>query len=952
MLIAQFTYTACNQPGPYDNAPGWKVKEVAPVGVSRELIEESVRSFGSFKSPKIPSLATMAEIEELPRRLRLVTQGSGISSLSHIAAAGLDATSRDAFFAHALLVDAESPVPLNPAVVAAPRSQIPRPADLWAAAGWLTPYGVEAIEAATLRSLPAISELSPLDPDMRDDFDSLHPGQRAFVFAAVELSVTENRTLVVAGSPVETAMWVSLVTHLMLPSAAWAFEFSTYERADSLLPMLDGNTRVIGIAAADPVTARSGFGDRISLLESGDVPELVGDTFRLPDGSSLSRGPWGRLAEQVCVHGHEDEIRHIIDELANEVGVPKGMGNGSVAGPDSSAPRVSALWGLPAAVLLSAGHADMELDDTELDDTGAGEMWPADLKVVAARLATQTFPLSAGLSEATGRRLIDAILNIQDDAVGVFESLLRAADRQAAADRGLVDHVFRGYVTALLRDRSRFTGTTTPWLPAGITPSPGTAGQLLAELNDLIGWIDNANRTVAARVLLATAALAEPLDWLSPPSLATFRRVVLDRAGPLLLSLLLAGVPLMPEGWPPVPNWLWRRHLEPALTRRMGTGRPGSMLVAEGTLELVEQIAGPLDTAAGRTHLANWGVFGWERAAATLLLADGRNGAADQELLRAAAFLREVRPDRPSWSDPTLLMRSWEQHFPTGVVGWETLVDLVDALRRSPYPAEFGVLVDAALVNMTPTVETAALARTFATRGPLDPRTALAVHAQFDRPIPVLPRAGLGARAGMTEPDRDELELLDRVLDGELSPALENPGLERLAWWILVRPARYLSGTTGRGDEIPRWLTVARTRPLAENLRPAYVEAATRLVDRIRQHNEIQAAGELSIEWVVRATMADLYLGRDPAISFFGPQPDDPGQWFEPCRALLQLVTHSSDKARIWLRAMKQRAEETHYTNGFSRKVGPEEFSAACSRRAARIVDAARTTAVRKRTIG
>jgi len=63
MLIAQFTYTACQQPGPYDSVPGWKVKQVEPQGVSRELIQDAARSFGSFKSPSIDALATMSEIE-------------------------------------------------------------------------------------------------------------------------------------------------------------------------------------------------------------------------------------------------------------------------------------------------------------------------------------------------------------------------------------------------------------------------------------------------------------------------------------------------------------------------------------------------------------------------------------------------------------------------------------------------------------------------------------------------------------------------------------------------------------------------------------------------------------------------------------------------------------------------------------------------------------------------
>ena len=71
MLVAQFTYTACQQPGPYDSVPGWKVKQVEPLDASRELVQDAVRSFGTFTSPPVDALATMAEIQALPRRLRL-----------------------------------------------------------------------------------------------------------------------------------------------------------------------------------------------------------------------------------------------------------------------------------------------------------------------------------------------------------------------------------------------------------------------------------------------------------------------------------------------------------------------------------------------------------------------------------------------------------------------------------------------------------------------------------------------------------------------------------------------------------------------------------------------------------------------------------------------------------------------------------------------------------------
>ena len=207
--------------------------------------------------------------------------------------------------------------------------------------------------------------------------------------------------------------------------------------------------------------------------------------------------------------------------------------------------------------------------------------------VEAAELATATFPLGAGLTDTTGRRLIDAILAVLGDPLTVFGSLFRTADKDADVDPALRDHIVRGYLTAVLRDQAAFVGPTQPWLPASLKLSNSVSAALLGRLPELIGWSDRADPVIRARVVLFVAKLAESLGWTVGEQARVVGLVVGARAEDALLPLLLAGTPLLPAGgWPPVPSWLWTRCLEPALndvltgrtagaSRRTGRWSPG-----------------------------------------------------------------------------------------------------------------------------------------------------------------------------------------------------------------------------------------------------------------------------------------------------------------------------------------------------------------------------------------
>jgi len=927
MLVAQFTYTACQQPGPYDSVPGWKVKQVEPLDASRELVQDAVRSFGTFTSPPVDALATMAEIQALPRRLRLDILRGSYRTLSHLAPAGRDHTDRDAFFAHALVV-ATGPAGfvLDPQAVGAAGYDVPRPADMWSATGWLAPYGAAAIESAVLGPLPVISGASPLDTDMRKDFAELHPGQRLFVFAAVEQSMADGRPLIIAGSPVETAMWVSILTHLMIPSVGWSFGFSTYERASDLPSLLAaGHSRVIGIPSEEAGLVQHSMIDRVRLLESDAVPARDRWLFRHSGRQDLPIGPWANLAERVCVLGLEEQVRRSIDQLAAEVGTST-----------DSSPQ----WGLPAGILLAS------------ERTGD---WPTELEMTAAELATATFPLGAGLTDTTGRRLIDAILAVLGDPLTVFGSLFRTADKDADVDPALRDHIVRGYLTAVLRDQAAFVGPTQPWLPASLKLSNSVSAALLGRLPELIGWSDRADPVIRARVVLFVAKLAESLGWTVGQQARVVGLVVGARAEDALLPLLLAGTPLLPAGgWPPVPSWLWTRCLEPALNDVLTEVRTENLLTAPGVLELLDSIAGPLTASTeGKVVPAKWHLLSWERAAATLQ-ADQRHwriardagrqptAGPDLEMLRAGAFLRSVRPDLPRPVDARRLAAEFTVYFPDGVSGFEMLVDIIDALRAGPNRSDLIFLVDTALGRVAPSPNTGELATRVVDGRSIDPRSTLGIHIQFSKPLPVSPRFARSSLAP-NQPDKPESDLLTMLLNNGLAPELAGPALDRLARWVLLRPAQYLGFAAARGnDAVPPWLRQAGVPPLSRSLARRYERAAANLVRDIESTDNRPAAEDICIEWIIRSTLADRGIRSDPAWSFFAADDKRPGAWHAAARRLMQPEKMNRERLQKWAERARTVAMRTAQDSGLIHRDDDrdsEDFVNACARGAGRLVD-------------
>ena len=895
MLRGQFTYTACQAEGPYDRAPGWKVKQAESVDPARPLppdaVQAAVRSFGAFQTPIVPDLATLAEIADLPKCLRLDAPSGQYRSVAHLAAAGRDHTNREAFFAHGLLIElTDDRPPLDPQDVGAGSWGIPRPADLWGSVNWLTPFRAQAIESATIAALPQVSLASPLDPERQEDFIDLHPGQREFVFAAFERAVTQGSALVIVGLAVEVAMWTSLVTHLMVPSAGWSVRFSTFERAALPHAVLEGPLQIIGVPIEDAPGWRAVPGDRVALLIPGSPPVPTLDGYRLHDGSVLAIGAWAQLAEGLCRAGQEQAARRAVDAIGTRL-----------VGSTGQRP----LFGLAAAVLL-----DQEMTDRL-----------PDLARLACRVATEHFPAD-GVDQHTSGLLVDAMLRVSADPLVVFGGLLRALDQQSGRTSPIADHIVRGYLLAVLNTPQQFAGDDLPWLPAHLQVSAMVSQQLMSDLERSIAWVDDEpDPAVRGRVVLYAAIVAESMGWAEGRSQPAVFAALGQRARSSLIPLLIAGRPLLgSRGWPRLPRWLWYDVLVEALIESLPGRVPGALLAAPGLLQLIDDAAGPLPTAIvpGVTLAALNGLDG-ERAAAMLRPVPAPSGirpnqtmtAAQAELLAAAAFIRAVfgDPSNPVPSDRlTGLARAWFGAVP---VRDEVLLDLIVELEQRSPRADLQSFANDMLSRCPPSAITATIVEKVNGGRPCPRGTILEMHRQFAQTCPRTPRLRPGSQYPLN-PDLIETGLLDAVVAAKLPGELLTPGHKRLARWILIRPAAALDLAPRRWDRnVPGWLAMSKSPELSKHLKEVYPTVAAELVTEwAREQSSTKDADELCIEWVVRAAMTALQVPGDPAEPFFAGGTGKGSDWADGVRAMIRTETRSREELQTWVLNVQDAALE------------------------------------------
>ena len=891
MLRGQFTYTACQGEGPYEKAPGWKVKQAEPAEPGQVLpaqaVQAAVRPFGSFQTPPVPDLATMADIEGLARCLRLDLPLGSWRSVAHLAAAGRDHTGREAFFAHGLLIELiEGAPPLDPAVVGAGDLGVPRPADLWGATGWLTPFRADAIEAAIVGPPPQLSAASPLDPERREDFIDLHPGRRGFVFAAAERALSGGGPLVIAGLPVETAMWVSTVTHFLLPTASWSVPFSTFERVAVPATLLDGSLSVVGVPIEDVPAWSRVKGERVALLDPAASPSRTEAGYRLHDGTALPVGAWARLAELVCSSGAEDRVRFSIDELGER------LGSGTDGRP---------LWGLAAAVLRCPDVIER-----------VPELGP-----LACDVATDHFPTDGRLDPSTIGLVVDAMLRVSPDPLPVFGGLLRAIDRGQGPGQAIADHVVRGYLTSLLSRPAEFTGPALPWLPTRLQASPGVTRHLLDELDGLIGWIDTEpDPAVRGRAVVLVARVAEAFGWPEGDAHPVLIAALDRRARESLVPLLVHGHALAaPDGWPPIPQWLWREVLVDELGTLLHDQAPGALLSGPGVLSAIALAAGPLPAAVipGQT-LRTLDPMDGERAAA--LLAAGTTATTarpmgEGEVLAAAAVLRAIlspyhrRPVPPDQLAGTV--RYWFRDVP---VRAEVVGELIDQFTDMAPDRDLSAFANDMLGDCPPGPETVAVINKVLRGRRAARRSVLEWHCELVRPRPLSVRVR-GARSHLAQPELLENDLLVAVTAGQLPPAMIAGGRARLVRWVLLRGVQGFD-VLPKALYAPAWLTLSGREPLSTALRPLYPIEAQDLVQAIVNGGDAarQDAEDLSAEWVVRSRMTEANVPGDPAAGYFAGGHGQGIGWADGVRMLMRADSRSRDDLHDWVRRVRDIAQD------------------------------------------
>lgn len=887
VLVGQYSYTACEAPGPYSAVPGWKVKQVVSADfggpVPEAAVKEAVRPFGGFRTPIVGPLTTQDEIDRLPRCLRLDVLPGGFRSLAHLAAAGRDRSGRDAFFAHGLLIGPAEAGSTTVSGAGAIWNRY-RPADFWAADGWLTPFRAEAIESAELGGLPAVSVASPAGADLRMDFVDLHPGQREFVLAAAERAFTAHTPIVVVGLPVEAAMWTSIITHFLLPSTGWTVPFSTYEAGPAAEVLRARPGTVIGAPVDTAGGWRQVLDDQATVLDPEHPAARVGDGFTLAGGSVLAVGPWARLAETVCTLGWEDEVRRRIDALGEQVGAELDPWP---------------LFALPAVVL--------SMDDALLRENRA-------VAQLAAQVVTAAMPQVSLLPPELTTDLIAAI-TVWGEAGATSSTtgeILAALDRSdGPVPSATTDPILTAYVRDVLAAAPDPAAPV--WFPERLALSDAARQQLALELPALIGWVDSVDPDRHSDAVLTLADQVERAGLAQGSALPAVRAALDARLESLVPELLDRGA--APAGTRPadvpLPRWLWPGVLSEAVAERLMQRPAGEVLWHPAVRRLVDSVEPPLPARyePGRT-CTTLSLLDGERAAAELLAAaDGPvTSSIDPErleVLQPAAFLRSVLTGQfPGRDRPGSLLLEVRRRF-AGPPRSAVVYDLLDRLSDVAPADELVRMANDSLAVLPPDDWTRAVATLLVERGVITPAAvtgALAWQVQVRRPLPLSGHDGPRA----VWPDHPENELLKAVAAGRVHGLFREVGLTRVAWWVLLVAADQLDlPANSFRMESATWFTGADREPLRAHLSRLYPTIGDQAARKVRQHQG--HADDLAAEWTIRAAMAQLQVPGDPARSFFADQSTGSG-WFGAARRMLAATDRSRDHLEKWLELVRRSA--------------------------------------------
>lgn len=351
----QLTYTSFDGRG----VGGWQIKD------QQGLTEAEQDSLLSRIDPQLdtgvelPQFPSPDQIAQFPRRLVYGPQVAG-SELAgnvddgaavawwHHAPAGLDGSGRPGnVFTHVLLD--RSALPPNGVVgVVAPGA---RPVDLWRSAGWLAPYGADAVrDAVLLPELPRPGQLVSAAQVVAFLLDHTHYrlGVLAVLLDACAAAARGGPSVVLAAQSTDTAAWwIASVTYLMSSASADRFGFSTLERPGSLPARLAQGLYLCCVPSIDyeVLSQQSRPFVLIGEDDAVEIGDLDGEPHVTAAGDRVAVTEWSVLAKVVLI----DEATAAwalaqLDDIAGQV--PDG-GAGTVAEPG---------WPLAMVVARAAEH--------------------------------------------------------------------------------------------------------------------------------------------------------------------------------------------------------------------------------------------------------------------------------------------------------------------------------------------------------------------------------------------------------------------------------------------------------------------------------------------------------------------------------------------------------------------------------------------------------------------
>ena len=467
MITGQYTYTTTGGVGVLGGATyGWKIKEAVGVNgdISENLLTWATSRLGVFPAVSVPPWATPEQIGQLPRTIRMEISPEGAVNLTHRAPAGREATGRANSFVHGVLFDRET----LPTLADAATGRGLRPCELFASPQWLEPMGVEEVDAAKLGDPPGSGGGLPLREESQRWF-STQKAARSVVLAGFEQARRSKKLLVICADEPEagTACLWQIQTFL-LPEAAWALPFSTYESLSGSTPasIIQGIQVVVV-----PGEARALAAELDAVVVDMTAPRSREEDEWVVGGSRIRVGAWSSFIMQVISAGFDDELAVAMDDLGQMCG-------------HSAEP--APLWGAPAAFLL----LDLPEDDDELV-TG--------LMSQALSLVVTELPASLVLPDAVSQKIVSRMRTMSASDLQTMTAQLQALDARwvPGAVSPVADVLYGGYLAGLIDLPSRASA----WMPQQVKLSSEALGRFVAEVDDRARHMLEANTVYEAAVL-------------------------------------------------------------------------------------------------------------------------------------------------------------------------------------------------------------------------------------------------------------------------------------------------------------------------------------------------------------------------------------------------------------------------------------------------------------------